>query len=452
MPRAAAQRRADVPLNTLGGRIRKARLEAGLSLAAVVQKDFSRAFLNQVELGRSRPSPRTLAVIAERLSRPVEYFLQDEAEHVRAVQAEYVLNEAELELLKRDPRSALRLLDARVVANMARPKRMKGLLLTAEALVQQMRGAEALEVLVEALPYFERVGSPTEHVRALDALGAAYWASHRLDEALSTYDQARVVYEQTRLQEPDLLATILGHVAAIHQETGRHDEAIAAYDAALSATERLRDLPRRGVIYEGLARSYHQGGDDVAALEYIRKALRIFEQLQQTRMTARLQHNMADILVSLNRPAEAEVLYRQAIATARRAEAAVLLPLSLAMLAEVVLRRGAIDEASKLAEEAVQEGRRLNQPGLLAGALRVTAHVWHARGNWAASDLAFEEAFAAYQEGARYEYLAQAHSEYAACLRERGELARAAEHFERAYQVRSSGGRMKGVAKASQAL
>ena len=47
----------------LGERIRKARHELGLSLAAVAQKDFSRAFLNQVELGRSRPSTRTLQII-----------------------------------------------------------------------------------------------------------------------------------------------------------------------------------------------------------------------------------------------------------------------------------------------------------------------------------------------------------------------------------------------------
>ncbi len=56
----------------LGGRIRKARLELGLSLAAVAQTDFSRAFLNQVELGRARPSTRNLQIIAERLRRPVE--------------------------------------------------------------------------------------------------------------------------------------------------------------------------------------------------------------------------------------------------------------------------------------------------------------------------------------------------------------------------------------------
>ena len=40
-------------------------MELGLSLAGVAQTDFSRAFLNQIELGRARPSTRILQVIAE---------------------------------------------------------------------------------------------------------------------------------------------------------------------------------------------------------------------------------------------------------------------------------------------------------------------------------------------------------------------------------------------------
>ena len=52
---------------TLGQRIRRVRQERGFSLARVSGDDFSRAFLNQVELGRSQPSTRVLRVIAGRL-------------------------------------------------------------------------------------------------------------------------------------------------------------------------------------------------------------------------------------------------------------------------------------------------------------------------------------------------------------------------------------------------
>ena len=61
---------------TLGQRIRRIRQDRGMSLAKVVRDDFSRAFLNQVEMGKTRPSIRLLRVIAERLGTEVEYLLE----------------------------------------------------------------------------------------------------------------------------------------------------------------------------------------------------------------------------------------------------------------------------------------------------------------------------------------------------------------------------------------
>ena len=61
---------------TLGQRIKRLRKERGMSLAKVVREDFSRAFLNQVELGRAQPSTRVLRVIAGRLGTQVDYLLE----------------------------------------------------------------------------------------------------------------------------------------------------------------------------------------------------------------------------------------------------------------------------------------------------------------------------------------------------------------------------------------
>lgn len=59
----------------MGDRIRQRRMELGMSLAQVAGGDFSRAFLNQVELGKTQPSTRILRVVADRLGAPVEYLL-----------------------------------------------------------------------------------------------------------------------------------------------------------------------------------------------------------------------------------------------------------------------------------------------------------------------------------------------------------------------------------------
>jgi transcriptional regulator with XRE-family HTH domain len=89
---------------TIGQRIKRIRQDRGMSLKSVVGDDFSRAFLNQVELGKARPSIRVLRIIAERLGTEVEYLLGGrEAGIVR----ELALEKGRVLLLQGDPRRAL---------------------------------------------------------------------------------------------------------------------------------------------------------------------------------------------------------------------------------------------------------------------------------------------------------------------------------------------------------
>lgn len=94
---------------TLGQRIKRLRKERGLSLAKVVRGDFSRAFLNQVELGRAQPSTRVLRVIADRLGTRVDYLLEG---RLPELDRELALERARLLLLRGYARRALVLLEA----------------------------------------------------------------------------------------------------------------------------------------------------------------------------------------------------------------------------------------------------------------------------------------------------------------------------------------------------
>src|SRR5437762_11990631 len=82
--------------SSLGQRIRQARQALGLSLAAVAGDDFTRAFLNQIELGRAQPSTQTLRIIARRLQQPIDYFLEDPGDSAAAL--ELALAEAQMGL------------------------------------------------------------------------------------------------------------------------------------------------------------------------------------------------------------------------------------------------------------------------------------------------------------------------------------------------------------------
>lgn len=63
---------------TLGEKLKKARLEAGLSQKSLCGAQISRNMLSQIEHGTARPSMDTLRYLADKLGKPISFFLDEE--------------------------------------------------------------------------------------------------------------------------------------------------------------------------------------------------------------------------------------------------------------------------------------------------------------------------------------------------------------------------------------
>lgn len=64
---------------SLGEMLRQARLEAGLSQRALCGDEITRNMLSRIENGAAQPSMRTLRYLADRLGKPVSFFLDEQA-------------------------------------------------------------------------------------------------------------------------------------------------------------------------------------------------------------------------------------------------------------------------------------------------------------------------------------------------------------------------------------
>ena len=128
---------------TLGQRIKRIRNERGMSLAKVVREDFSRAFLNQVELGKARPSIRVLRIIADRLGTEVEYLLQGQQ---AGLERELALEKGRVLLARGEARRALLALKP-ALASYDWPLGSDARVTRAQGLLALGRGQEAAEIL-----------------------------------------------------------------------------------------------------------------------------------------------------------------------------------------------------------------------------------------------------------------------------------------------------------------
>jgi tetratricopeptide (TPR) repeat protein len=420
--------------DALGLRIRKARMELGISLAAVAQKDFSRAFLNQIELGRARPSTRTLQIIAERLHRPVEYFLQDPEISTTAV--ELRLAEAATRLRRGDGETACEMMQELLRKPQLGPElRTRAQIVLAEALLKLRMIAEAIEVLTVAIKAANASRWDALTVELYDRMGSAYYLQRRPHEAGRWWDKAINAYEDAELTDPLLRARILGHRANLHFVAGEPREAIAGYQAAITAAEDVLDMQALGGIYEGLAVSFGKIGDLTRALEYAQRSLRLFDTLQDVRMSAQLRNNMAEILLKEGRPDQAELLFLEGAEQLRRVNDHDLVPHLIAGAAESALARKELALASVRIRAALDAAEKSADPTAKLAAERVAGRVCNAAGNTVESRLHFERAL---------QYAAGLNSptdssrvafDYAQALEEQGDSSQALIHYRQAFRA-----------------
>ncbi len=195
--------------DTLGQRIRRLRQERRMTLAQVAGQDFTRAFLNQVEMGKCYPSTRLLRVIAGRLGAPVDYIVDGSA---RLLEREVAVERARLALIKGDARRALDTVQIALDERMSLGSDAR--LTAAEALLALGRKEEA-DRLLEAEEPLLRDGGDRDRLRrikemrsgrksVLDAAAHERLADRALREghselALQHYRAGRVLREAAEI-------------------------------------------------------------------------------------------------------------------------------------------------------------------------------------------------------------------------------------------------------------
>ncbi|HEY4872045.1 MAG TPA: tetratricopeptide repeat protein [Candidatus Dormibacteraeota bacterium] len=419
---------------SLGQRIRQARQELGLTLTAVAGKDFTRAFLNQVELGRSQPSTQTLRIIAQRLQRPIDYFLEEPGDSIAAL--ELALAEAEMSLLHAEAGRAVALM-TRILARTTVPLELKtrAQLVLGTAYVRQGHPKKAMPVLEEAIAAAEHSNWPQLLVELYDRMGSVHYLLRRAHSAGRWFEQAFERYQSAALTDPVLKARILGHRANLHYVAGQPVEAIAAYESAIAAAEAVLDMPALAGIYEGLALSLQQTGQYARALSYAQKGLRIFETLRDVRMAGELRLNMGEMLLQQGRVAEAERLFTEGAERLRRIDDRELLPLLVVGMAESALERDDADRASDLIEQALDLATRSSDPIASVAVHRVAGRVAHARGRRETAHRHFERALEVALTVDSPDLRARVTYDYARALEAEGDAAQAAVRFRQAYEA-----------------
>lgn len=248
----------------VGNKIRSLRKELGLTQEQLAGPELTKSYVSQVELGRIQPSAKALKILAERLGKPVGYFL-DHTEDLRTIEvlvkASHALaanGQADdgraglMEALALAERSGRDDLVVRIRAELGRLEFDRG------------DPAAALLHLEQSLERAPRHADPTELVPmalTLASVAAHLGLIHRASDAYrAALDAARVAGDS------DLLARIyldygdlcfrLGHFTAAHD---LYRQGIMIPDVAVPTRALL-------AVHRTLALAWADAADTAAAL------------------------------------------------------------------------------------------------------------------------------------------------------------------------------------------
>lgn len=415
------------PTPGLGERVRSARRERGMSQATLAGEELTKGFISQVEAGLVRPSVRSLQIIASRLGKSLDYFLGDVPLATEKRLAFHRLA-AEAAAERRDWAVVRTEVESALQCAPAKRERAALLRIVAQADLGAGDREAAFDRISEALALVDPATDADEVARLQHLRGLAYGQLNQYLTAAEALEQARDTMERHEVNDPRLRARILVALGTVYRRLNRTAKAMQTYASALDLASASSELRVAAQGYMGVAVSLYDSGELDAAINNYRRALDLFERVEDRSFELSVLHSLATINFERGAIPEARELALRAQALARMAGDVRVESTAQVVLARIALSAGdaaAALELAKAAEKALA-GDRVQR----ADALRVMGAAHDALGAAAASDRAYRRSIELLSEIDDRPDRSAIAAEYSKKLRARGDVDAAFHYLE----------------------
>jgi len=429
-PTARTARSAQRVDPSLGERIRELRTAQRLSQAQLAGDDFSDGYISLVETGRTRVSLKAAEILAVRLGVTAADLLRT-ASTATSSNSQLLLARAQGSLAADRPSDALAHLDA--LPRSIRDANPEALRLRGRVLIALGRARDALAVLDAAARAYRSRGDEEGRLRATFDLARAHAGLGADAEALGLAAQSEHALAERRIVDRTFELQVTEFIGALAVNMGDFVGADARTERARAIAEDIGDARTVASLYENLSVTRERQDDHEGALLYARKALAIYERLEDQRSVGSSWNTIGWIYVQRKQFARAREALDRADEIAARITDARLHGYVLQTRAELELARGNADDAVRLADESIATTIASERCKALSQLVRARA-LARTRASHAVVAAAFDRATGALRPlGPRQ--VARAYQERFAAMLERGRHKDAAESARRAFEL-----------------
>lgn len=433
MPEAKPEGQAE----TIGERLRRLRLERGLSQRELSERGVSYAYISRIEAGARRPSVKALRMLARKLGVSADY-LETGSEIRDTDERELQIADAELELRLAEnleeaeaklDRLRVEALEAGDAVAASRVNLALGL-----AAAHAGRTREAIEKLETGLG--SSAAAPSTRPDVYATLGRAYAASGQPEHAVELFEECLERLAEEVPEDTAAHVRFTSYLSYALTDLGDLARAQQVLNDALADAAELTDAYSRVRLYWSLARLNDVQGRPAAALNYIRRAIALLDATEDTLHLARAHLLCGSIMQSQGRAEEAGGHYE----LAERLYGSNAEPDDIAGLytdqARRAIKLGEPEEAVRKAE-AARDAVGDQYPHERGNAIWALAEALALRGDPDGADAAFREATALLEaHGHRRDHV-EAYRSWGKFLRRAGREDEALEVLERAADLAS---------------
>jgi tetratricopeptide (TPR) repeat protein len=285
-------------VESIARRLRRLRLERGLSQRELAEPGVTAAYISRIEAGARQPSVKVVRMLAPRLGVSEDYL--ETGVDLRAAQSarEFALAEAELELRLAEDSTHVeeRLCALREEAEAAGDDGLLARTSAALGLAAFRRGdhATALVHLEEAVG--SGSVSPLSHPDLYGTLGRCYVTSGRPAHAVTLFERCVAEIKELAPDNDASFIRFATYLSYALSDLGELTRARAVLKRALQRATRVTDPYARVRLYWSRARLAAAEGDPDTALLDLRRAIALLETTEDTRQLGRAHLLYAEIL------------------------------------------------------------------------------------------------------------------------------------------------------------
>ena len=350
------------PASRLGDRLRSLRLTAGLTQSQVAGDRFSKEYISQIERGKTRPTPESIAWLAGQLGVDPAFLGSGVSTDLRG-RIEAILTRAEaLVESHRHLEAAELFASARreVGATGSAELEVRALSGEAWARAQEGEAREAVELLLVARELAEGPQfSDLDRADLLFRLGVCRYKLSSVATSASLFDEALSLAEASALPCDLLRADILGWRSRCRRRQRDFEAAREDVEAALELARGTDDRRTVANTYFQASLVAERMGHWIIARNYAQQAKAIYQELNDERNVGRLMLNLGGLQLVLGKPEQAIGHLRESFALAVESDSQPDAAQALGSLAAVHLQLADYEAADESARKALAllEGR-----------------------------------------------------------------------------------------------